>query len=879
MAQIRIRRNSPYYSVHTHSRYSFNDALPSPEEIVEEAARLNYPALAITDHGNIAATVQLYKAARKRGIKPMPGTELYIVKTREDKKAKRYHGTLVAYTTQGYRNLVRISSLTHKNFYHRPIIDLADMAELHDEGYTEGLALTTGCYFGLVIQTLINDGYWAAKQLVATLAGWFDVYIEIQNHNIEQEPLSEREISLLLMRIARELNLPVVITQDSHYLHESDKPHHETLKQLVSWSDDPTDAEFPGDGFHMVDEKWMQEHHSPEVYEAGIAGLADLLSKYDMYIPEMEEYSYSVPQIYPNPDRELLERCSRRFVELNLGPKYSERLAEELDVIKAAGMANYMLMVAEVCDHMRDVAMFYQIRGSAAGSLVSWLLGISNVDPLKWNLRFDRFLSKDRTKPPDIDIDVETDRRKELMEWIGTRFAVIQICNWGTYSIEGDGENAKGSLRVKYISRVRKTMSSEAKNIWGDAPVQHKMALFRMADLKLISGPGVHAAALVVTSSQTVLESMVPMQWIASSRTMVTQYDMHDIEAIGLVKLDVLGVKTLSVLRQTILNLGRDPADGLDWIPLNDRRVYTMIGRGKTDGVFQLEGATSKRLVTRLRPTKISDVIAAMALFRPGVMNSGSTESYLNRKAKEEKVPKRHRLIEEATGFTYGILLYQDQVIEILRSMGMSADDLTAFLKAVKASNKGVNEARKVMDHYEPIVRQMCFDHGMDDDDIKWLWTALEAFAEYSFNRAHATVYGLTAYQCAWLAKNHPLEFHAALLAVAAGTDKEVPYKRVTKMRDIRILKPDINISGATYTVDKKKNCIRRGLMTIEGIGPKVAREIQANQPFKSLDDFCERVSPRIVTGIKKYRETGEPDVGKLQVLYESGVMKSLIGG
>ena len=878
MAQkIKIVRPSEYFSLHTHSRYSFNDALPSVQEIVDEASRLHYPALAITDHGNMGASVQLYMACKKAGIKPMPGSEIYLVKDRNDKKAKRYHAGLVAYTTQGYRNLIHISTLSHANFYHRPLLDLADLSQIASEGKNEGIAFTTGCYFGLVIQTLINDGYTACKQLVASLSHWFDVYVEIQSHNIEHDVrLSEKTIALLLARIADELGLPVVITQDSHYVHEEDQEAHNALKELVSWSDEPDNAKFPGDGFHMVGEDWMREHHTEKIYAKGIAGLQLLLSKHDMAIPEMDEYHFKIPKIYPDPDAELSRRCTEALAELKKGRPYLLQAAEELSVIRAAGMADYMLMVSDVCDHMREVNMFFQIRGSAAGSLICYLLGIANHDPLFWKLRFDRFLTKDRTKPPDIDIDIEHDRRKELMDWIGKRFSVVQICSWGTYSIDGEGGAAKGSLRVKYLSRQRK-MTGTAD--WKTSPAEDKHMLVKLSELNLVSGPGTHAAGLVVTSSRADLEKYVPLQWIASSKTWVTQYDMKDVEKIGMVKLDVLGVKTLSVLRRTILNLDREPSEGLDWIPLNDRKVFTMIGSGDTDGIFQLEGWTSQREIRRLRPSKIGDVIAAMALFRPGVMKSGAMNSYFRRKNREEKTPKRHKIIEEATSFTFGILLYQDQVIEVLRALGMQTDELNAYLNAVKASNKNVAAATRTMERLEPVVHELCVKAGMTDEDYDWLQGALAAFADYSFNRAHATVYGITAYHCAYLIKHYPLEFHAALLAVAAGTEKEDDYKRVTRRRGIKLLRPDVNSSRATYAVDRKRSAIRKGLKAIDGIGPVVANEIEKHQPYEDFDDFCKRVNPTKVNGVYAWLESKDMTVGKLAILNESGALESLVGG
>jgi DNA polymerase-3 subunit alpha len=526
---------------------------------------------------------------------------------------------------------------------------------------------------------------------------------------------------------------------------------------------------------------------------------------------------------------------------------------------------------------MYAVEMFFQCRGSAAGSLLCWLLDITNVDPIKWKLRFDRFLTKDRSKPPDIDLDVESARRQELIGWLGENFSVVQIGTFGTYSMSGD-EDGKGSLKVKYFSTLRKQGESAPK--WENVPEEQRAELYALSAMELYKGYGVHAAGIILCNSRTELETQVPLMYVASSKTFVSQYDMKDVEGIGLVKLDALGVKTMDVLRRTILNMGRDPKDGLEFIPLRDTKVFSMIGRGDTKGVFQLEGGTSARKVRFLKPTKIGDVIASMALFRPGVMASGAMDAYLRRKHGEESTPARHTIIETATKETFGILLYQDQVIEVLRTLGLGADDLNAFLKAVKASNKNVAAAAETMAHYGGIVQDLCRQRGMTDADVQWLWDALEAFAEYSFNRAHATVYGITAYRCAYLAVHHPLEFHAALLAVAAGTDKEAEYASAARNRGMRLLKADVKHSEYTYSVDPHGRGIRRGLLAIKGIGPSAAQAIIEARPFASLDEFAERVNPRMVTGVKDY--LAEKDCnnlsGKMEALYEYGAFNSLEG-
>ena len=737
MTRLIIKRTqNRYFSIHTHSRFSVNDALPEVGALVAKAKELGYPALALTDHGNMAGTVQLYQECKKVGIKPMPGSELYLVIDREDKKAKRYHVGMVAYTTQGYRNLVRISTMTNENFRNKPILDLNDMAVLKDAGQTEGIALTTGCFFGLVVQTLVSEGYDATKKIVAMFASWFDTYVELQVHQINrgEGEMTEKDIVSSLIMIAKELGLPAVITQDSHYLNPEDKPVHESLKRLVAFGPDSDDAVFPGDSFHLADEKFLRSHYSAEEWEVGMAGLDLLLSKYDLSIPEMDHYDYRVPQVYEKPE-EVLRKLMVK-VTADKSPVVQARVKEELEVVTVSRMADYLLLVARVCQWLREAGIFYQIRGSAGGSMICYLLDITNVDPLKWKLRFDRFLSKDRLSPPDIDIDVEHSKRADVIEWLNDHYATVQIGNWRVYSIEGDSETTTGSLRIRTMSRIR---ASTGEADWASVTSEQRTELMVLSDADLYSGYGVHAAGLVVASSRKEIAAKLPMMWVASSKTMVTQYDGKDVEKIGVVKLDVLGVKTLTVLRRTMVNTGVDTTGGMEKclasIPMTDQKTFAMLAKGDTSGVFQLEGGTATRYIRRLHPTKVSDLIASVALFRPGVMNSGATDSYLARKAGEEKPPERHSIITAVVGETHGILLYQDQVIDILRSLGMLADDLTTFLKAVKASNKNVTAAAGIMAHYEPIVEQMCRDKGMTELDIEWLWSALVAFSNYSFNR------------------------------------------------------------------------------------------------------------------------------------------------
>lgn len=890
-----IKRSLPkFWSVHTHSTFSTQDAIPSVREIVQRVVDLGQPALGLTDHGNMGGSVQLYQECKKHGILPFPGSELYLVKSIAKTKAVkgskdlgggRFHIGVVAYTPKGYENLVNLSTLSHQQFYFKPLVDLETFARLHEDNRLEGLALTTGCYFGLIVQTLIREGEGLAKQYLRALESWFpnNVFVEIQNHNIDHgDGWNDDKVADALVQIADELGLPVVITQDSHYTKEEDRGDHEALKRLVAFGPDPDDAVFPGDGFHLADDAWIEGRHHPARLGRGLEGLAELAGRHSLAISVLDSYEYAVPLAITDPQAVLVQRCEAALRERGVDrPQYRHRLQAELEVVRAAGMAGYLLLAQEVTDYMREQKILYQARGSAAGSLCCWLLRITGPDPIKWDLRFERFLSKDRTKPPDIDLDIEHQRRADVMTWMRSKWSVQQIATWAKMSLTGeDGETNKGSLLVKYYSATNKKVETDEEKIhaWSEVPREDQTLLKRLADREMFSGNGKNAAGVVVTASKQQIDQLVPMLWIASSESMLTQYGKDDIEALGYVKLDVMGVKMLSVIRRCLDLLGKED---LEWIPLTHGPTYSAIRSGQTEGVFQLSGWSAQKGCRELRPTKITDVIAAMALFRPATTSSGATASYIARKHGMESVPSRHDIITKATSSTYGIMLYQEQVIAILRELGMGADDLTKFLKAVKASNANIGDAAKVIQGYRTQIASLCESAGMSQDDTSWLETAIDGFSQYGFNSAHATTYGLLAYQTAYLMVCHPIEFHTALLAVAAGDEKKEPnYLKAARARGVKILPPDVNISGLIYTMDHRRRAVRKGLKAIKGIGVSAGEEIARHQPFTNFQDFLDRIDHRKVTGVKDVRlgkTTVDQSRGSLKALYEAGALNSLL--
>ena len=890
--RLRIKRSEPrWWSAHTHSRYSANDALPSVQDIVSTAVSLGQKAVGLTDHGNMAGSVELYQACTRAGIKPFPGSELYFVpdiaQHRSDyadknRKAQRYHLGVLAYTTRGYENLVHLSTTSHLQHFHKPLVDYETLAQMAEDGRTEGLAITTGCFFGYAAQNLIAQGEQHVERHLATLESWFpgSVYVELQNHRVDHgDGRNDDWVADHLLGIADRMGLPCVVTQDSHYLTEEDRLDHDNLKRLVAWGDTPDDAIFPGDGFQHGSDRWIRDHHRDHRLDRGLEGLDDLLARHELRIPVLDSYSYAVPGVVAEPQMAMQKRCYEAVEDLpGVGPKsvdrYRAQLTEECQVIRDAGMAGYMMLVAMVTDHMKEQGIVFQTRGSAAGSLVCYLLGITQVDPLAWDLRFERFLSRDRTKPPDIDLDVAHDRRDELIEWLDTKFAAHQIGSWATYSMEKSEEGEdKGSLLRRYFSSARK--SDNPPENFTDIPPSDLKVLYQLSDRELFSGMGTNAAGVVITSTKDEFDKLVPLAYM-SRGGYVSQYNKDDVESLGLVKLDVLGSKTLTVLRKTMDNLDK-PITALYDIPLRDRQAFNLIKTGRTDGIFQLEGGSSKFGCKRLKPSHIKDVIASMALFRPATMGSGGTDAFINRKHKEESVPQRHPILTKATADTYGVVLYQEQVIDILRSLGMDAENLTKFLKAVKASNKNIGAAGDVIRGYQSWIKQRCDEIEMSEDDEQFLDQAIAGFAEYGFNRAHATVYGLTAYRCAWLAVHHGLQFHAALLAVAAGDkEKEPKYVSATRARGHRIRAADINASGSTYRVDPTSGSIRRGLQSVHGVGAKAAAVLAAHQPYTSIEDLIARTPSRPISGGKDFDGDPESLNGILAKLYTAGALNSI---
>lgn len=861
-------RDDRFSHLHVHSVYSAGDAISTVPTLVAAAKANGQPALGLMDHGNLSGAVSLYTECAKAGIRPFPGEEFYLVRDRRDKKAKRHHLGVLAYTGTGYTNLVALSSAAHANFYHKPLLDLADLAEASDAGKLRGLVALSGCYSGLPIQDLLNYGPEQAATVLGCYARWFDqCYVELMNHQITWDDTStDAELCAALAQIAGELGLPCITTADAHYARAEQTAIHDSLKRLVSYGSGEDDGVFRGTGYHLGTTEQVKAHFPPRLWHTGLAGHADLLDRWDLSIPQLDHYSYQIPVIVADPMAELRARMGEA----------DELLSEELAVIERTGMAGYLLLVAEVTDYLRREGIIFQARGSASGSMVCYRLGITAVDPRKWKLRYERFISTDRTKPPDIDLDVEFSRRGQVLDWLRQRFSVHQIGTYQTLSLSDRNGDGKGSLVVKYMAKARARGETP---LWDEVPDQDKTLLIAVANSGAYSGYGVHAAGLVITTNDAQFNALVPTMYVASSKTTVSQYTMGDVERLGLVKMDILGLRALSTIRGCLENLGRDPRAGLDWIPDEDKATFEAIKHGDTVGVFQFDGYTNRRGSQEMRVNCLADVIAVMALYRPAVMGSGGTAAYIARRRRQQPTPNLHPILRSALKDTHGLVVYQEQVIEILRALGMSADDLTALLKAVKASNNNVAAAAEVISSYGVDVMRLCNEKVVPDEEAAMLWKAIEGFADYGFNRAHATMYGLTAYRTAYLKVHHPVEYFAALLASFEGTkDKEEIYRHAARAHGVKVRPALVNVSGMSYTFDPVTHSVRRGLKSIKGIGVRAAEHLVANAPYTSLADLIEKCGTRPVTGGREFLASGMLSdlCGSLQVLYDAGALDGL---
>lgn len=904
---------SNFFHAHAHSEFSCKDAIQRVPDMVERAVAWGQPAMALTDHGSMSGTVQLYQAGKQHGVQVFPGFEGYLVEDHTDKEAKRHHFGLLSTDLDSYRALAAFSSLSHTRprFHQFPRHDLADLAELAGQKSARNLVLLTGCYFGLVQQTLVEKGAPAARRVVEMYANWFPhTVVEIQNHSIDHpDGWTDDDIVDELIDIADRVGLPVMATQDSHYLKPGDKVAHDTMKKMVYRNGEAN--EFPGDSFHFASTEWVQRHYTREQWDLVEEGAEFILDLHKLEMPALDSFKAFVPNMSKNPKQDLRDKAYAGLNKLQVytehtESKYRDRLLYELGIINQLGYANYFLHVLDIVEFCKRNQIVIETRGSGNASLVCFCLGITQADPLQWGLAFERFMSLDRQKPPDIDLDVEDERRGEILEYIRNKYGAVTIGNYGSLGARDDDD--KGSVLVSYNSYLRSLMSPAAFNLKFGKGIERiaDIAAFNKRDYRGVrrlskaaarKGYGTHASGLLLPGGHMKLEDYVPTMLVGSSNTTVTQFTMDDIEKLGYLKDDILGQRTLWVMARCQQLMGRANKADFSWIPLDDAETCSFLSKGiVSNAVFQFEGYAMAKGAKTMGIKNTRDCILAASLFRPACMESGVTDLYLKRRANRalrSNIRYPHPAFEQALKSTYGCVLFQEQVLQIMRGLGLDYAGINTFFRIVKDSGKGAtarNQERAA--EVKKTWADICGKNGITDVDGAWHY--IEGYVKYGFNQAHATGYGIRSYRCAYLKTHYPLEFMTAALESVAGKntkpDKEVLYTQEARRIGLRILPPDINVSGPKWTMDTKRGAITKGIGSVKGVSTAKAAELVARRPrggWQDARELAEAFPPAVLSGRQQYldlmdgktKRDGTPRggwIGTMKALKEAGALESL---
>ena len=853
--------------LHTHSEYSLLDGANRIPDLVARVAELGMDALAITDHGNVSAATAFYKEARAAKVRPILGFAAYLAfgprQARErppGAPAIYSHLVLLARNRTGYRNLIKLSSIGYlEGYYRRPRIDKEVL-----EQYRDGLVCLAACLSGEVALWLRQGNFAAAResaQWFARVFGPDGFWLEVQQHGIADE----RVVADGMFRLADELGLPVVVTNDAHYLRREDAEAHDVLLAIGTGKDldDPKRFRFVGSESYVKSEDEMRElfpgRDDPLANTARVAELREF---------DFEKRSCALLV-------ELASAGAERRDGAPLPPAVRERLEYELSVITTTGYAGYFLIVQDFIRAARERGIpVGPGRGSAAGSLVAYALGITNVDPLKFDLLFERFLNPERVSMPDIDVDFCFERRGEVIEYVRERYgraSVGQIITFGTLKARAAVRDVARVLRfapgdADKIAKLIPSGPAYALPIGEAARKVPELAAMRKADGNVarlldlserIEGlsrhASVHAAGIVIAPGP--LDDYVPVCTPPQKESangggeevIITQYDMVGLEQVGMLKMDFLGLKTLTVLHDAVemIRERHGVALDLDALDLDDPETYALLRSGRTAGVFQFESALGTDMLRQLRCDRFDDLVATNALIRPGTLDSGMHQVYIRRKRGEEKVRYALPQLKEVLAPTYGVIVYQEQVMRIANVLaGYSLAEADVLRKAVGKKDKDL--IQRELGRF----RERAVATGHDAKVIDDLVAQIETFGRYGFNKSHSVAYSILSLQTAWLKTHYPAEFIAALLSSEIGdTDKVVSYIAEARELGLNVLPPSVNLSGWKFTVTGDVE-IRFGLGAVRNVGRGAIESIlagrQDGEGYRSLRDFCERVDLRL---------------------------------
>jgi DNA polymerase-3 subunit alpha len=851
-----------FVHIHNHTEYSLLDGANRIPLMVKQAKELGMDALAITDHGVMFGVMEFYLECQKQGVKPLLGVEAYMAPNGIKKKTSReekdsFHLLLLAKDLEGYRNLCKLSTIAAlEGYYKRPRID-HELLKQH----SAGLIGTSACLGSEICQALLAGDYEKAQRTAGFYKEVFgdgNFFIELQDHNLKEQA----EIHENLIKIAKEVKLPLLATNDAHYLCRTDATPHDVLLCIQTGAkvDEERRFKFETQEFYLKSPQEMKAlfHATPEALENSlrIAEMCNVeLGKQRAAMPDPELPDGETPATF-------LRKLALDGLQTRAGKSDAEsleRLNYELDVIGKTGFESYFLLVREFATFTRDQGIYFGTRGSAAGSLVSYCLGITDVDPLEYDITFERFLNIERISMPDIDMDYEDARRDEVIKWVTQRYGTERVAQIVTFGTLGAKASIKDCARVMGYSpadadRVCKTIPNTPGISLAKA--QKEVAEFRqiiesdpnikslVEMAKRVEGTarhcGVHAAGIVIAKDPLV--DYIPL-YRSNEGLPVTAYEMKIIEKIGLLKMDFLGLSNLTVLAKCMANIKKSTGKDLNvWkdIPLDDAKTYEMLGIGETVGVFQLESAGMRRNIIELKPQNVRELAAMVALYRPGPMEH--IPHYLDFKFGRMKPSYLDPRMEPILKETYGVIVYQDQVLKLVQALaGFTLGKADILRRAMGKKDK------KAMESMQAEFMEGTEKHGITKEVASQVWEMLLPFSGYAFNKAHAVCYALLAYQTAYLKANYPVEYFAGLMAVYQGKeDRVVTFIEETRRHKINILPPCVNSSMVDFTTDGKS--IRFGMAAIKGVGEGITeaiiKEREENGPYIHLYEFCERTKP-----------------------------------
>lgn len=862
-----------YVNLHTHSDYSLLDGLAKVDQLVKRAAELGMPALALTDHGVLYGAVDIYKKAKAAHIKPIIGVEAYVApRSRFDKvpkiDSKYFHLTLLARNNQGYANLIElVTAGWMEGFYYRPRIDRELLAQKAD-----GLIILTGCIGGEVGQAILNNKLDEAEKIIEwyqKIVGKENVFVEIQDHKGLPDQVA---VTRALIELAQRHDWPLVATCDSHYTYHEDKEVHEVLLAVQSKSTDE-------------DKRWSLKEvdlhlRTPEEMAAAFAdtpeALANTLKVADMCDVTMTFGENKLPEFpsargIPNmAELRLLceEGLPRRYGD-GMTDQHRERMEYELSVIERMGFSSYFLIVADYVNWAKQNGILVGPgRGSAAGSIVSYLIGITELDPVHYKLLFERFLNPDRIEMPDIDVDFADSDRAKVLQYVREKYGddhVAGIITFGTMAARAAVRDTGRAIGMGYqeVDRIAKVIpppkqgihtpltklipeTPELKQLYDTEPAT-KNLLDLAAKLEgTYRHSGQHASAFVI--SREPLTKTVPLQPAQKGDVAhVTQFSMKPVDELGLLKMDFLGLSNLSIMQRAveIIEAAYKQTIDVNKLPLDDPKTFELLARAETTGVFQLESGGMRRYLRDLKPDKFEHIIAMVALYRPGPMQFA--DSYIRRKNGLEPVTYAHPLVENALKSTYGIMLYQEEVMQLAKDMsGFTGGQADTLRKAIG------KKIPKLMAEMRTLFVDGAVKNGVDKQFAEELFSQIEEFAAYSFNLAHSACYAYIAYQTAYLKAHYPSAFMAALMTNDHGDTERLTIEiDECRRMEIEVLPPDVNESFVDFGVVPETGNIRYGLAGIKNIGEAVCRAIvrQRKQagPFTSLFNFIDRLGPEVI--------------------------------